>query len=183
MYTQSIQQAIQQSVSKKQEDEIHNSSASCEDPSALIHGRQLSSNHPTPIPKVILRIGCRKLANRSLFSKPEPVVIVSLQRKCKTSTRYEEIGRTEVAKGSVNPDFDTTILVPYFKGEMQKLMFEVYDVESRSEEPREQDLIGRTICSLQSLVGEGSNKCEKALETKSGVEGEGSIIIAAKELK
>ncbi|KAK0410431.1 hypothetical protein QR680_005129 [Steinernema hermaphroditum] len=83
--------------------------------------------------------------------------------------RTVEVGRTECVMNNLNPEWAKTILVDYFFEEVQKVRFEVYDVDSKSNNLKDHDFIGAAETSLGEIVGspgstkwltlQGSGKC------------------------
>lgn len=188
MYGNLIQQSIQQT--QKREGIVNapvSPPYSREDEGANSQGLVVrcpgAAKSQIPKSHLILQLACRSLPNKSLFSKPNPMVVVSLQRKTEKTTRYVEIGRTEVAKHRLNPDFQAIITIEHNGDASQKLLFEVYNVDLHSQTLRDQDFIGRTIGSVANLVADRSGMCEKELESKCGLGGVGRIIISLKESK
>ena len=186
MYMQTVQQSMQGIIHQQQEGNItlpyppvsggvHNISPQRH---AAAHGRP--STNPTST--VVLNLACRNLANKDVLSKSDPLVVVSLEKRTGNSSKYEEIGRTEVVENNLNPDFTTAIKVPYYFEELQRLKFEVYDSDSSSDKLSRHDFLGRAVCSLGSIMGESCGRYEKDLETKSGTGGAGKIIVTAEEM-
>ena len=135
-----------------------------------------------PTSKVLLNLACRNLPNKDVLSKSDPLVVVSLEKRFGNSSKYEEIGRTEVVKNNLDPDFTTAIKIDYFFEELQRLKLEVYDSDSSSNKLSSHDFLGKTVCSLGSIMGESCGRFEKDLETMNGGGGVGKIIIAAEEM-
>ena len=135
-----------------------------------------------PTSTVLLNLACRNLVNMDVFSKSDPMVVVLIEKRSGNSSIYEEIGRTEIIKNNLNPDFTTPIKVAYYFEELQRLKFEVYDSDSSSANLNKHDFIGRAVCSLGSIMGESCGRYEKDLEKKSGAGVAGKIIIAAEEM-
>ena len=173
MYGQLIQQSIQEAVTR-QRDGRNISLLPSSQSAKKAESRPLSRGHPTS--KVYLHLSCRNLRKKDQLSNLNPMVVVSLQKKDGGTTRYDELGRTEVVKNSFSPDFSTVVEVDFYKDVLQRLLFEVYDVESPSAKLRDKDFVGRTIIPLAKIVEE--NSCKKALETKCGLEIAGDIIIS-----
>lgn len=135
-----------------------------------------------PTSQVMLSLACRNLINKDVLSKSDPMVVVSIERRSGKSSSYVEIGRTEVVKNNLNPDFAKCVKVDYYFEEQQKLKFDVYDSDSSSEKLAEHDFLGRTVCSLGSIMGESCGRFERDLESQHGKSGVGKIIIAAEEM-
>ena len=68
--------------------------------------------------------------------------------------QYRELCRTEVIQDTSNPDFTKKINIMYRFEEMQKLKFEVYDVDSSSTNLAAHDFIGWVEITLGNLVSQ-----------------------------
>ena len=133
-------------------------------------------------PKIEIHIACRDLLDVDIFSKSDPMVVMFIETKVGRSREWSEYGRTEVIENNLNPDFVKTFIVDYHFEKHQNLKFEVYDVDSKSDELFRHGFIGRAECSLGSIVGQHSGRRELNLEGKSGKEG-GKIVLSAELLR
>lgn len=80
-----------------------------------------------PTSQVELSVACRNLINRDVFSKSDPMVILY---QCNDwQDKYYEIGRTEMISDNLNPDFVKRFQLSYNFECIQKLKFEVWDVD------------------------------------------------------
>jgi Ca2+-dependent lipid-binding protein len=77
--------------------------------------------------RVALYISCRKLKNLDVMSKSDPQVEVYLKDK---ASHYALIGKTEVIKDNLNPDFSKFIECDYFFEKEQYVKFAVYDIDN-----------------------------------------------------
>lgn len=68
------------------------------------------------------------------------------------SSSWSELGRTEVIKNTLNPEFATKILVAYRFEEIQKLKFKIYDIDGYSPVLEHHDFLGEAECSLGQIV-------------------------------
>jgi len=136
----------------------------------------------SPTSTVMLNIACRNLANKDVVSKSDPICVVSIEKRMGNTSKYEEVGRTEVIRNNLNPDFAKAISISYYFEEVQRLQFEVYDSDSSSSNLSKHDFLGRTVCTLGSIMGESCGRYEKDLESASGTGGAGKIIVAAEEM-
>ncbi|KAK0410430.1 hypothetical protein QR680_005129 [Steinernema hermaphroditum] len=120
--------------------------------------------------KVRLTLAAKDLKDLDLFSKSDPICVVYLTSSIARGTmRTVEVGRTECVMNNLNPEWAKTILVDYFFEEVQKVRFEVYDVDSKSNNLKDHDFIGAAETSLGEIVGspgstkwltlQGSGKC------------------------
>ena len=62
--------------------------------------------------KVELFLCARNLINKDTFSKSDPFCIV--MSSANTSHGYHEVGRTEIIRDNLNPNWKTTIILDYF---------------------------------------------------------------------
>ncbi|CAN8032547.1 unnamed protein product [Ixodes persulcatus] len=84
-----------------------------------------------PCSKVELSISCKNLRDTDVMSKSDPMCVVLMCRG--GSQQYSEIGRTEVIKNTQDPDFVKKFVEDYYFEESQKMRFEVYDIDSKSQ--------------------------------------------------
>eukprot|EP00794_Sanderia_malayensis_P019197 gene19197-21119_t len=134
-------------------------------------------------PRVMLNISCRQLRDTDVLSKSDPMVVVFLEvgQTTSPSKQWHEIGRTERIENNQNPDFAQSILVDYFFEERQKLKFEVYDVDSMSQDLSKHDFLGRAETTLGSIMGENCGKFEMELKSPE-VRDSGRLLITAEEM-
>lgn len=59
-----------------------------------------------------------------------------------------QVGRTEKIQNSLNPQFSKTLVLDYYFEMVQKLRFEVYDIDSENCNLREADFLGELECTL-----------------------------------
>lgn len=82
---------------------------------------------------VELSISCLNLPDCDLITKSDPQVFVYLlvddARSSKTAARQLELGRTEVIQDNLNPKFAKKIQMQYHFEQIQRLRFEVYDID------------------------------------------------------
>ncbi|XP_043210499.1 copine-8-like isoform X1 [Amphibalanus amphitrite] len=107
-----------------------------------------------PVTQVELTLSCRHLADMDVFSKSDPMVVVSVAPfgSSARDRRWDEYKRTEVVQDNLNPDFATKVPIAYRFEEQQFLRFDVYDVDSSSARLEEHDFLGRRECTLGELV-------------------------------
>ena len=126
--------------------------------------------------KVELHISCKDLANKDTFSKSDPIVVVNLLEKSK---KWREVDRTEHIKNNLNPEFTKAIYLDYRFELVQKIRFDVYDVDNATQTLEDDDFFGSTETTLGQLVSAGvfteSIKNNKDAEA-------GSITIHAEEV-
>ncbi|XP_050412535.2 copine-8 [Patella vulgata] len=90
---------------------------------------------------------------------------------------WKEFGRTEIIWNNLNPDFVQKFVMKYRFEELQKLKFEIYDVDCKSPDLSKHDFLGSTECTLGEIIT--SNKIAKRLAGPK--KDSGSIIINAEE--
>ncbi|TKR60689.1 hypothetical protein L596_027898 [Steinernema carpocapsae] len=120
--------------------------------------------------KVRLTLAAKNLKDMDVFSKSDPICVVFLTTSSARGAEITlEIGRTEVVMNNLNPEWSKTFLVDYFFEEVQKIRFDVYDVDSKSKNLADHDFIGSANTTLGEIVGapgstkwltlQGSGKC------------------------
>ena len=68
---------------------------------------------------------------------------------------WREIGRTEMVKNSLNPEFTTMVGMEYHFEMCQKIRFDVYDVDTAPTDPVEdQELVGSAEVLLSDIISE-----------------------------
>ncbi|XP_031566337.1 copine-8-like isoform X2 [Actinia tenebrosa] len=133
-----------------------------------------------PATQVEIHVSCRDLADMDVFSKSDPFVVMYTQGI--GTKEWREFGRTEYIMDNLNPDFVKTFVIHYFFEEVQKLKFEVYDVDKKSTRLEDHDFIGSAECTLGSIIGENGGRLEKALTNKDFNKSRGKIILTCEEL-
>ncbi|CAH3027275.1 unnamed protein product [Porites evermanni] len=138
-----------------------------------------SFTNSLPVTQVELHVSCRNLADMDVFSKSDPMVVMYTQAM--GSNEWKEFGRTEHIMNNLNPDFVTTFVIHYFFEEMQKLRFEVYDIDKDTPKLSDHDYIGAMECNLGSIVGEFGGRLQKPLVNPK-IKKPGTIIVSAEEI-
>ncbi|KAK5970680.1 C2 calcium-dependent membrane targeting and Copine domain containing protein [Trichostrongylus colubriformis] len=115
-----------------------------------------NANDPTSsTPSVILLLTfkARKLLDKDVFSKSDPMCVVSQYVGRLTGKgKWLECGRTECLKNTLNPEWAAQIRIEYFFEERQTMRFEIYDIDSQSSELSAHDFLGRMECELAEIV-------------------------------
>uniref|UniRef100_A0A8C1R593 Copine-8 n=1 Tax=Cyprinus carpio TaxID=7962 RepID=A0A8C1R593_CYPCA len=132
-----------------------------------------------PATKVEITVSCRNLLDRDTFSKSDPICVLYTQTVANRDWR--EFGRTEVIDNTLNPDFVHKFIIDYFFEERQNLRFDLYDLDSKSENLSKHDFLGQMYCTLGEVVGSQGSRMERSLV---GIPGKncGTIIVKAEEL-
>ena len=114
-----------------------------------------------PATQVEISVSCRKLQDKDTFSKSDPMCV--LFTKDIATDRFIEVGRTEVIKDNLNPEFVKKYVMKYLFEESQKLKFEVYDVDSTSSKLSQHDFLGRMECTLADIISSPGGRLDKRL--------------------
>uniref|UniRef100_A0A4W6G439 Copine-3 n=1 Tax=Lates calcarifer TaxID=8187 RepID=A0A4W6G439_LATCA len=111
------------------------------------------------------------------FSKSDPLCVLLINS---SGSHWSEIGRTEKIKNSLNPSFSKTFVIDYYFEMVQKLKFEVYDIDSENCSLHNADFLGEMECTLGQIVS--SRKLTRPLVMKDKKPaGKGTITIFAEE--
>ncbi|XP_032242056.1 copine-8 isoform X2 [Nematostella vectensis] len=143
-------------------------------------GMSTPYNNTVPATQVEISVSCRNLADMDVFSKSDPMVVMFTQGM--GTKEWREFGRTEVIMNNLNPDFVKKFTIHYFFEEIQKLRFQVYDIDKKSSRLQDHDFIGEIECTLGSIVGENGGQLEKALLNKQQSKPRGKIILRCEEV-
>ncbi|XP_013779961.1 copine-8-like [Limulus polyphemus] len=103
-----------------------------------------------PTTKVELSISCRNLQDKDIFSKSDPMCVLFVKES--DGEKYHEFGRTEMIKNTLNPDFVKKFVIDYRFEEIQKLKFEIYDIDTTSPRLQTHDFLGKMECTLGEIV-------------------------------
>ncbi|VDK57217.1 unnamed protein product [Anisakis simplex] len=131
--------------------------------------------------KVRLTLSARNLKNCDVFSKSDPMCVVFLSSGALRDDCYYECGRTETLMNCLNPEWSKTICVDYFFEELQKVKFEVYDIDSVSNDLKEHDFIGFVETTLAEIVASPSSRKTFVLSGKEGNTHNGDLTVVAEE--
>lgn len=99
--------------------------------------------------KVELHLSCRDLKNLDLLSKSDPFIVVNSWE----GNSWKEVMRTATVWDNLNPDFADHIVLDYHFELVQKLRFEVYDRDGKSEQLKSHDFIGSVETALSRIMG------------------------------
>ncbi|XP_029001593.1 copine-3-like [Betta splendens] len=129
------------------------------------------------VTRVELSISCDNLLDMDVFSKSDPLCVLFVSHP---GSQWSEVGRTERVSNCLNPTFSKTFVLDYYFEMVQKLKFDVYDIDSDSCSVRDADFLGEMECTLGQIVS--SRRLTKALVTKDKrPAGNGTITICAEE--
>ncbi|XP_032413726.1 copine-4 [Xiphophorus hellerii] len=125
--------------------------------------------------KVELRLTCKGVSDRDALSRPDPCVVLNMQ----SHSRWMEVDRTEVIRSCVNPTYSKVFTLDFYFEEVQRLRFELFDINSHNG-PKEADFLGSVECTLGQIVSQ--RNLTKALLRPGGTVGKTIITITAEEL-
>ncbi|KAM3593613.1 uncharacterized protein V6R79_017068 [Siganus canaliculatus] len=129
------------------------------------------------VTKVELSISCENLLDKDTFSKSDPLCVLLMNS---SGPHWSEMGRTEKINNNLNPQFSKTFILDYYFEMVQKLRFEVYDIDSENCSLHDADFLGELECTLGQIVS--SRKLTRPLVMKDKrPAGRGHITICAEE--
>ncbi|KAM4736434.1 copine-4 isoform 3-T3 [Anableps anableps] len=126
--------------------------------------------------KVELRLTCKGISDRDALSKPDPCVILKMQ----SHGQWMEVDRTEVIRSCVNPTYSKVFTLDFYFEEVQRLRFELYDINSSHNGLKQADFLGSVECTLGQIISH--RNLSKALLRPGGTVGKAIITITAEEL-
>ena len=124
--------------------------------------------------KVEFFISCRSLKNMDVFSKSDPQIILYVKTP---SGVWSELGRTEIIKDNLNPNFSKTFQLDYIFEVQQHLKFDCIDIDSKTSF----DFIGSAVTSVGTIVGSKNQMSVFDLVDKSGKKS-GKLIVRAEKV-
>ncbi|XP_029934837.1 copine-3-like isoform X1 [Myripristis murdjan] len=129
------------------------------------------------VTKVELSVSCENLLDMDTFSKSDPLCVLLMHS---SGSNWCEIGRTEKIKNCLSPKFSKTFVIDYYFEMVQKLKFELYDIDSDMCSLKDADFLGELECTLGQIVS--SRKFTRTLLMKDKrPAGRGTITICAEE--
>ncbi|XP_069392893.1 copine-4 [Paralichthys olivaceus] len=126
--------------------------------------------------KVELRLTCKGISDRDALSKPDPCVVLKMQ----SHGQWMEVDRTELMRSCVNPTYSKVFTLDFYFEEVQRLRFELFDINSNFNSLKEADFLGSVECTLGQIISQ--RKLSKALLRPGGTVGKTIITITAEEL-
>uniref|UniRef100_A0AAX7VU58 Copine-3 n=1 Tax=Astatotilapia calliptera TaxID=8154 RepID=A0AAX7VU58_ASTCA len=130
------------------------------------------------VTKVSLSISCDHLLDMDAFSKSDPLCVLFMNS---SGNHWFEVGRTEKIENCLSPKFSKPIVLDYYFEMVQKLRFEVHDIDTENCSLQEADFLGQLECTLGQIVS--SRKLTKPLVKKDKMPaGKGTITICAEEM-
>ncbi|XP_041824476.1 copine-3-like isoform X2 [Melanotaenia boesemani] len=132
---------------------------------------------PDCVTKVALTISCKDLLDMDAFSKSDPLCVLLMNT---SGPHWCEIGRTERIQNCLSPKFSQKLVLDYYFETVQKLRFEVYDIDSEKCSPEEADFLGQLECTLGQIVS-SRTFTKRLVRRDQSPAGNGSITIWAEE--
>uniref|UniRef100_A0A915C0C5 C2 domain-containing protein n=1 Tax=Parascaris univalens TaxID=6257 RepID=A0A915C0C5_PARUN len=131
--------------------------------------------------KVRLTLSAKNLKDCDVFSKSDPMCVVLISSGALRGGRYSECGRTETLSNCLNAEWSRTVVVDYFFEEVQDIRFEVYDIDSSSNNLADHDFIGSAESTLAEIVGGPFCRRSFSLRGKNGERDRGELTVVAEE--
>jgi len=129
------------------------------------------------VSRVELHFSCKNLVNKDTFSKSDPIIAVKLFDPLRKL--WKEVDRTECVKNNLNPVFAKTVYLDYRFEEVQKIRFNVHDVDNESQTLDDDDFLGTLDTTLGQVVS--ASTFTKPLTNKKASKA-GTITIHAEEV-
>ena len=129
------------------------------------------------VSKVELHFSCKNLVDKDTFSKSDPIVTVKLFDPLRKL--WKEVDRTECVKNNLNPVFAKTVYLDYKFEEVQKIKFNVHDVDNETQTLDDDDFLGTLETTLGQVVS--ASTFTKPLANKK-TSNAGTITIHAEEV-
>ncbi|VDI75783.1 Hypothetical predicted protein [Mytilus galloprovincialis] len=132
-----------------------------------------------PASKVELHIECQHLIKKDSTSKSDPCVAFFMFQQ----GTWNEIGRTENIQNCHDPKFANGFVVEYFFEEVQKIKFEVYDLDNATPKLTDDDFLGMLECNLAQVISK--NPFHSPLKKKNGKDNmaNSTITVRSEEVK
>ncbi|XP_071534186.1 copine-8-like isoform X2 [Panulirus ornatus] len=133
-----------------------------------------------PMSKVELSLSAKDLRDRDALSKSDPLCIVYMKET--GQDRFFEIGRTEMIKDSLNPQWIRKLEVEYRFEERQVLRFAIYDWDTKTTNPDDQDSLGTVECSLGEIMAYQGSQLSRTISGGGILMIEGDEVSSSKEV-
>ncbi|XP_063440422.1 copine-3-like isoform X2 [Mytilus trossulus] len=132
-----------------------------------------------PASKIELHIECQHLIKKDSTSKSDPCVAFFMFQQ----GTWNEIGRTENIQNCHDPKFANGFVVEYFFEEVQKIKFEVYDLDNATPKLTDDDFLGMLECNLAQVISK--NPFHSPLKKKNGKDNmaNSTITVRSEEVK
>lgn len=130
------------------------------------------------VTRVELRIECKNLRNRDAMSKSDPSAILFTY----DGHKFNEEGRTESMKNTLDPRFVRAFPLDYYFETVQRIKVAVYDIDNTTDSLKDDDFLGQIEVTLGQIVS-GSPFTQPLLKLNGEKEGSSSITIRVEEVK
>lgn len=127
-----------------------------------------------PTSQIEMTLSCVNLLNMDILSKSDPYCVVLMKESWQD--RFFEIGRTERIDDSLNPEWVKKFIISYNFETVQKLRFEVKDVDEGGEE-----FLGEYETTLADIVSYSGRQFKGKLRCPGAPEA-GHIVIVTEEV-
>ena len=124
---------------------------------------QIEEKEESDIVTVELHVSCSNLPNCDVLSLTDAMILAF---RFDHKHGYIELGRTEIVKDDLNPNFIKGFQIEYKFEERQIIKFDIYDVDDFNEDAplAEQEFIGQAKFELHEIVGSVNAKAFKQIE-------------------
>ena len=129
--------------------------------------------------KIELSISCRRLRDKDVFSKSDPMAVL-FKKPTKNAKNWIEIGRTERISDNLNPDFQTKFMLDYVFSQYQLFKIALFDIDSQSQSLTPHDKLGQYEFALGEVV---SRRQIEAPLNKSAGKNSSCVILTAIEME
>uniref|UniRef100_A0A6Q2Z4C3 C2 domain-containing protein n=1 Tax=Esox lucius TaxID=8010 RepID=A0A6Q2Z4C3_ESOLU len=131
------------------------------------------------VTKVELTVSCESLLDMDLFSKSDPMCVLLINT---AGSQWYEVGRTETVKNCLSPKFAKKFIIDYYFELVQRLKFQIYDIDNKTVDLSDDDFLGELDCTLGQVVSCRTFTRPLVLAPKRPA-GKGTITIRAEEIK
>ena len=129
-----------------------------------------------PKESIELFLSCRNLKDLDVIGKSDPWCIVFIKNDKRSDWTY--VGKTEIVKESLNPDWAKSFVIDYYFEKNQEIRFEVYDEDdSRREEQ------GNHTTTVSALIGAKNQTYAGDLTQAKKSGNRGTIIVKTDSVK
>ncbi|KAJ3045163.1 Copine-8, partial [Rhizophlyctis rosea] len=132
-----------------------------------------------PATQLELHFSCRHLPNKDQFSKSDPQIVVY---QFVRPTGWQEVGRTEQVKDTLDPSFAKSVTVEYRFEENQQFRFHVIDVDAKNPDISKHDKLGSIEITLAQIVSSPGRILQRPLERDGKPLHKAEIKIVAEEV-
>lgn len=127
-----------------------------------------------PTTLIEMTLSCQNLMNTDYLSKSDPFCMVLMKESWQD--KFIEVGRTEKINDNLNPDWVKKFLINYNFETVQKIRFEVWDVD-----PNGRDFLGVFETTLAEIVSNAGRQFRGKLKHEN-TRSAGDIIVVTEEV-